>query len=84
MSFAFFQKPSPCLVGMEACVTSHHWPGELQALGRTVRLMQPAYVKPHVKRQKNHATDAETICEVVHRPTTVTRQLAADRDNLPR
>jgi len=58
--------------------------GELQALGRTVRLMQPAYVKPHVERQKNHATDAETICEAVHRPTTVTRQLAADRDNLPR
>ena len=32
---------------------SHHWSRELQALGHTVRLMPPAYVKPYVKRQKN-------------------------------
>jgi transposase len=63
----FFQKLAPCLVGMEACATSHHWSRELQALGHTVRLMPPAYVKPYVKRQKNDATDAEAICEAVTR-----------------
>ena len=64
---AFFQKLSPCLVGIEACATSHHWSRELKALGHTVRLMPPAYVKPYVKRQKNDATDAEAICEAVSR-----------------
>ena len=64
---AFFQKLSPCLVGIEACASSHHWSRELMALGHTVRLMPPAYVKPYVKRQKNDATDAEAICEAVTR-----------------
>jgi transposase len=66
---AFFQKQPPCLVGIEACASSHHWSRELQALGHTVRLMPPAYVRPYVKRQKNDATDAEAICEAVRRPT---------------
>jgi transposase len=48
----FFQKLPPCLVGIEACASSHHWSCELQALGHTVRLMPPAYVKPYVKRHK--------------------------------
>src|SRR3974390_1382069 len=65
---AFFQKLPPCLVGIEACASSHHWSRELQALGHTVRLMPPAYVKPYVKRQKNDVTDAEAICEAVTRP----------------
>jgi transposase len=64
---AFFEKLPPCLVGVEACATSHHWSRELTALGHTVRLMPPAYVKPYVKRQKNDATDAEAICEAVTR-----------------
>ena len=64
---AFFQKVPPCLVGIEACATSHHWSRELKALGHTVRLMPPAYVKPYVKRQKNDAADAEAICEAVTR-----------------
>ena len=63
----FFQKLSPCLVGIEACASSHHWSRELEALGHTVRLIPPAYVKPYVKRQKNDATDAEAICEAVSR-----------------
>ena len=53
---AFFQKLSPCLVGIEACASSHHWSRELQALGHTVRLMPPAYVKPYVKRQRASKT----------------------------
>jgi transposase len=65
---AFFQKLPPCRVGIEACASSHHWSRELQALGHTVRLMPPAYVKPYVKRQKNDVTDAEAICEAVTRP----------------
>jgi len=64
---AFFQKLAPCLIGIEACASSHHWSRELQALDHTVRLMPPAYVKPYVKRQKNDATDAEAICEAVTR-----------------
>src|SRR5271167_13949 len=64
---AFFQKQPPCLIGIEACASSHHWSRELQALGHTVRLMPPAYVKPYVKRQKNDMADAEAICEAVTR-----------------
>jgi transposase len=65
---AFFQRLPRCLVGIEACASAHHWSRELQALGHTVRLMPPAYVKPYVKRHKNDATDAEAICEAVTRP----------------
>src|SRR6202051_2244776 len=65
---AFFQNLPPCLIGIEACASSHHWSRELQVLGHTVRLMPPAYVKPYVKRHKNDAIDAEAICEAVTRP----------------
>ena len=65
----FFSKLPPCLVGMEACGTSHYWARELTALGHEVRLMPPAYVKPYVKRGKTDASDAEAICEAVRRPT---------------
>jgi transposase len=66
---SFFTKLSPCLIGMEACGTSHHWARELTKLGHEIRLMPPAYVKPYVKRGKNDAVDAEAICEAVTRPT---------------
>ena len=65
----FFSKLPPCLIGMEACGTSHHWARELVGLGHEVRLMPPAYVKPYVKRGKTDAGDAEAICEAVTRPT---------------
>jgi transposase len=65
----FFAKLPPCLVGIEACGTSHHWARELISLGHEVRLMPPAYVKPYVKRGKTDAADAEAICEAVTRPT---------------
>jgi transposase len=64
---AFFQKLPSCLIGIEACASSHHWSRQLQALGHTVRLMPPVYVKPYVKRQKNDMADAEAICEAVTR-----------------
>ena len=65
----FFAKLAPCLVGMEACGTAHHWGRELIKLGHTVRLMPPAYVKAYVKRGKTDAADAEAIAEAVGRPT---------------
>jgi transposase len=66
---AFFEKLEPCLVGIEACSTSHYWARELMARGHEVRLMPAQYVKPYVKRGKNDAADAEAICEAVPRPT---------------
>jgi transposase len=65
----FFAKLPPCLVGIEACGTSHHWARELARFGHDVRLMPPAYVKPYLKRGKTDANDAEAICEAVTRPT---------------
>jgi len=66
---AFFSAVPPCLVGMEACASAHHWARELVALGHTVKLMPSAYVRPYVKRGKNDAADAEAMCETVTRPT---------------
>lgn len=65
----FFKKLPSCLIGVEACPTSHYWARELQSLGHDVRIMPANYVKPYVKRNKNDAADAEAICEAVTRPT---------------
>ena len=64
-----FERLPPCLVGMEACATSHHWARELRVLGHDVRLMPASYVKAYVKRNKNDAADAAAICEAVTRPS---------------
>ena len=65
----YFAGLSPCLIGMEACANAHYWARALQALGHTVRLIPPQYVKPFVKTNKNDASDAEAICEALARPT---------------
>lgn len=65
----FFEKLSPCLIGIEACATSHFWARELTSLGHEVKLMPAQYVKPYVKRQKNDMADAEAIAEAVTRPS---------------
>lgn len=65
----FLSKLPQSLVGMESCSAAHHWARELTAMGHEVRLMNPMYVKPYVKRGKNDAVDAEAICEAVTRPT---------------
>src|SRR4029453_1139852 len=65
----FFASLPLCLMGLEACASAHYWARELGALGHTVRLMPPAYVKAYVKRGKTDAADAEAICEAVTRPT---------------
>ncbi len=64
----FFINLPPCLIGIEACGSAHHWARKLQAMGHTVRLMAPQFVKPYVKTNKNDAADAEAICEAVGRP----------------
>jgi transposase len=64
----FFKKLASTEIAMEACGSSHHWARELSALGHTVRLIPPQYVKPFVKRAKNDRNDAEAICEAAGRP----------------
>lgn len=64
----FFATLEPCLVGMEACGGAHYWARKLQALGHTVKLMAPKFVKPYVKSNKSDVADAEAICEAVTRP----------------
>jgi len=65
----FFSVLPPCLIGIEACPTAHHWSRQLSMLGHTVRLMPPSYVKAYLKRSKNDANDAAAICEAVTRPS---------------
>ena len=65
----FFAGLPPCLVGMEACGSAHHWARVIRRYGHEVRLMPPAYVKPYVKRNKNDGRDAEGLSEAVNRPT---------------
>jgi transposase len=65
----FFAKLPPCLIGVEACGTAHHWARTLSAMGHDVRLIPPSYVKAFVKRGKSDAIDAEAICEAVQRRT---------------
>src|SRR5215469_7506045 len=64
----FFANLPRCLIGMEACGSAHHWARKLSALGHTVKLIAPQFVKPYVKANKNDARDAEAICEAVGRP----------------
>ena len=65
----YFAKLAPCLVGMEACATSHYWAREIGKLGHRVKLIPPAYAKAYVRRNKNDAADAAAICEAVSRPS---------------
>jgi transposase len=66
---SFFEKLAPCLIGMEACATAHHWARTLMDAGHDVRLIPPSYIKPYLRRQKNDAADAAAICEAVTRPS---------------
>ena len=65
---SFFANLQPCLIGMEACGSAHHWARELTKFGHAVRLISPQFVKPYVKTNKSDRNDAEAICEAVARP----------------
>lgn len=64
----YFANLPSCLVAMEACASAHYWQRQLAALGHEVKLINPGYVTPYVKSNKNDARDAEAICEAVTRP----------------
>jgi transposase len=65
----FMRQLTPCLVGLEACHSAHYWGRELEKLGHAVRLMNPRFIKPYLKGEKNDANDAAAICEAVSRPS---------------
>ncbi|MGY2803881.1 transposase [Bradyrhizobium sp. USDA 4506] len=64
---SFFAKLPPCVVGMEACASSHYWAREIRALGHGTKMIPASYVKPYVARQKNDSADAAAICEALTR-----------------
>ena len=57
-----------CLIGLESCGGAHYWYRVFSRMGHQVRLMNPKFVKPYVKSNKNDRNDAEAICEAVSRP----------------
>jgi len=63
-----FAKLEPCVVGIEACGSSHCWGREPVKLGHTVRPVAPQFVRPHVKSNTTDAADAEATCEAIQRP----------------
>lgn len=63
----FSLKLQPCLIGIEACGSAHHWVRKIAAMGQTVKLMAPQFVKAYDKKNKNDGADAEAICEAVAR-----------------
>ncbi|MDB6095858.1 MAG: transposase [Francisellaceae bacterium] len=65
---SFVAQLSPCLIGIEACGSSHYWARLFVSFGHTVKMMSPQFVKPYVKSNKNDQNDAEAICEAVTRP----------------
>lgn len=65
----FFANLPPCVIGLEACATAHHWAREFGTLGHTCRLIPARYVKAYLKTNKSDLRDAEAICEAVQRPT---------------
>jgi len=61
-------KLSPCTIGIEACTGAFYWQREFEALGHTVRIIPPQYVKPFAQYQKNDRNDAEAICTAMKQP----------------
>lgn len=58
----------PCIVGFEACGSSHYWARKFQSYGHEVRMIAPQFVKPFVMSNKNDANDARAISEAIVRP----------------
>lgn len=74
LSFAGFAQWAvnlpPCVIGMEACSTAHHWARFLTQHGHTPRLMAAEHVKPFRMSQgaKNDRNDAQAIVVAVRQP----------------
>lgn len=64
----FIAKLDPCDIYMEACGSSNYWGRKFIKFGHKVRLINPKYVKPFVKRNKNDANDAEGIAAAAMAP----------------
>ena len=64
----FFAQLAPCLVGMEACSTSHYWARELTKLGHEVKQIPTQHVKAFRRGNKNDYNDGLAIAEAVVRP----------------
>lgn len=58
----------PCIIGVEACTGAFYWQRQFEALGHTVKVIAPQFVKPFVKHQKNDQNDAEAICTALMLP----------------
>ena len=78
----FFAQLAPCLVGMEACSTSHYWARELIKLGHEVKQIPTQHVKAFLRGNKNDYNDALAIAEAVVRPEMrfVSIKTAAQQD----
>jgi transposase len=59
----------PCNIYMEACGSSNYWGRKFISFGHSVQLMNPRYVKPYIKRNKNDAKDAEAIAAAALAPS---------------
>lgn len=76
----YFQKLSPCLVALEACASAQYWARAIIALGHTVKMIPPIYVKAYVKRSKTDAADAEvTVRPSRGRPCALVPTKTADQ-----
>ena len=78
----FFANMPACMVGMEACASSHYFGRKLRQLGHVVKLIPPQYVKGYRRGQKNDTNDARAIAEAARVPgmRTVTVKTVAQQD----
>ena len=64
----FIANLKECNIYMEACGASNYWGREFEKLGHKVKLINPKYVKPYVKRNKNDMNDAAGIAAAARDP----------------
>ncbi len=85
---AFFVNLPPCLIGMEACASAHHWARTPHKFGHTVRLMAPQFVKPYVKSRSisartNSLRSRRTMGSMRHRTSRATPGTCTPRCRWP-
>jgi transposase len=62
------EQTESCTIAVEACTGAFTWARKFEALGHTVKVISPQYVKPFVRRQKNDGNDAEAIATAARQP----------------